>query len=451
MTADDQHFLDVLAGISKDIRKFTGEVADATDRHFESVASSIKETLSTTTWLPASARPSPPTRVTPRAPTGLIERVQDWVSHNRAIAAAVIAFVGTGAVVMYQQKKSYTRKRRARRASNGARREVIVIAGPPSSPITKSLSLDLERRGFIVYVVVNSPEEEEIVQKESRVDIRPLLLDIVDPLNAQYTIERFNNTLLSPHHAFPGASAHNLNLAGLVLVPDLIYPSGPVETISPEYWSDALNAKVLNTVATTQAFLPVVCQFKSRVLLLTPNVVSSLRPPFHGVESTVVGALEGFASSLSGELSTIGIDLCHIKLGTFDCSGVGNKQYLQSLRDRQTDAWPAGARALYADNYVTQQRIASSRGMFTENGSTAKGSSLRALHNAVFDALTRKRPQKVWRVGRGSVAYDIVGSWMPGGLVRWMLGIRPGGRVQATAEPQLMDSVQAWEKVEASG
>lgn len=237
-----------------------------------------------------------------------------------------------------------------------------------------------------------------------------------------------------------------------MLVPDLIYPSGPVETISPEYWSDALNAKVLNTVATTQAFLPVVCQFKSRILLLTPNVVSSLRPPFHGVESTVVGALEGFASSLSGELSTIGIDLCHIKLGTFDCSGVGTKQSLQSLRDHQIHAWPAGARELYADNYATQSRIANSRGLFTQTGSTAKGSSLRELHNAVFDALTRKRPQKMWRVGRGSVAYDIVGSWVPGGLVRWMLGIRPGGRVQtAAAEPRLMDSVQAWEKVEASG
>lgn len=106
--------------------------------------------------------------------------MQDWISRNRAITAAVIAFVGTGAIVMYQQKKSYTRKRRARRASNGARREVIVIAGPPNSPITKSLALDLERRGFIVYVVVNSPEEEQIVRDESRVDIRPLLLDIVD-------------------------------------------------------------------------------------------------------------------------------------------------------------------------------------------------------------------------------------------------------------------------------
>lgn len=55
-----------------------------------------------------------------------------------------------------------------------------VIAGPPSSPITKSISLDLERRGFIVYVVVNSVEEEQTVQSEARVDIRPLNLDIVD-------------------------------------------------------------------------------------------------------------------------------------------------------------------------------------------------------------------------------------------------------------------------------
>jgi Fungal family of unknown function (DUF1776) len=57
---------------------------------------------------------------------------------------------------------------------------MLVIAGPPSSPVTKSISLDLERRGFIVYVVVNSVEEEQIVQGEARVDIRPLHLDIVD-------------------------------------------------------------------------------------------------------------------------------------------------------------------------------------------------------------------------------------------------------------------------------
>ena len=55
---------------------------------------------------------------------------------------------------------------------------VIVIIGPPAAPLTRSLALDLERRGFIVYVVVNAVEAEQLVHGESRVDIRPLLLDI---------------------------------------------------------------------------------------------------------------------------------------------------------------------------------------------------------------------------------------------------------------------------------
>ena len=53
-----------------------------------------------------------------------------------------------------------------------------MIVGPPTAPLTRSLALDLERRGFIVYIVVNAVEEEQLVHDESRVDIRPLLLDI---------------------------------------------------------------------------------------------------------------------------------------------------------------------------------------------------------------------------------------------------------------------------------
>jgi hypothetical protein len=40
--------------------------------------------------------------------------------------------------------------------------------------------LDLERRGFIVYIVCNTIEEEVLVQNESRPDIKPLMIDIVD-------------------------------------------------------------------------------------------------------------------------------------------------------------------------------------------------------------------------------------------------------------------------------
>lgn len=79
-----------------------------------------------------------------------------------------------------RKKSNYRKKRRAKRAATGARQEVVVIAGSPSEPITKSISLDLERRGFIVYVICNTIEEEVLVQHESRPDIKPLMIDIVD-------------------------------------------------------------------------------------------------------------------------------------------------------------------------------------------------------------------------------------------------------------------------------
>jgi len=38
--------------------------------------------------------------------------------------------------------------------------------------------LDLERRGFIVFIVCNDVDEEVMVQNEARADIRPLSIDI---------------------------------------------------------------------------------------------------------------------------------------------------------------------------------------------------------------------------------------------------------------------------------
>jgi NAD(P)-dependent dehydrogenase (short-subunit alcohol dehydrogenase family) len=371
--------------------------------------------------------------------------MQDWVSRNRALTAAIVAFFGTGSYMLWRQNRSHNRKRRARRASNGARREVIVIVGPPNSPITRSLSLDLERRGFIVYIVCSSIDEEQQVLSESRADVRPLHLDVADTMGTQEAMERFNTLLTKPHVAFQGASPHNLNLRGVVLVPDLIFPSGPIETVHPELWSDALNAKVLNTIAVTQALLPTICQFKSRVLMLTPSIVASLRPPFHSVETTIVSALEGFLATLRAELGTLGIDVLQFHLGTFDYSNVGPKHHLQTKAPPSPHAWPAATRELYANNFVNHTRIGQIRGLFNQN---SHGTSLRELHNAVFDAVTQKRPRKVWRVGRGSVTYGLVADWVPSGLVGWMMGLRRVS-LDAAAKPKLEDSVQSWERVEA--
>lgn len=99
---------------------------------------------------------------------------------NNKILTTVIIVAAGGVTYHVIKRKSNRKKRRAKRAGNGARLEVVVVAGSPSEPITRSVSLDLERRGFIVYIVCNTIEEEVLVQNESRPDIKPLMVDIVD-------------------------------------------------------------------------------------------------------------------------------------------------------------------------------------------------------------------------------------------------------------------------------
>ena len=70
------------------------------------------------------------------------------------------------------------RRRRARRTTKGAKTELVVLAGSPYSPMTRSLALDLEHRGFIVYIPVGSLEEEGAVAELRAPDIHSLNFDI---------------------------------------------------------------------------------------------------------------------------------------------------------------------------------------------------------------------------------------------------------------------------------
>ncbi len=59
----------------------------------------------------------------------------------------------------------------------------VVIVGSPLHPMVRSLELDLERRGFIVFTTVGTGEERQAVEAEGRGDIRALDLQIVDVSN----------------------------------------------------------------------------------------------------------------------------------------------------------------------------------------------------------------------------------------------------------------------------
>ncbi|KAJ0161548.1 UPF0744 protein [Colletotrichum tanaceti] len=444
MSADDQQFLDVLSSLPNHIRRYSDDLANLINPHVDKAAQAVRETLASTEWLPDSVRPSPPVRHVPIEVIAMsrYETIHTWVKQHKLLTGAVVAVVGFVAYRSYRGSRFCKKTRRAKRARNGGRLEVVVIAGSPSLPLTRSLSLDFERRGFIVYIVCNAEEDESMVHSLSRPDILPLTIDTTDPPKAGAAIDSFAQYLQSPHAPAPRTRPNHLQLKSVILIPSLNYQTSPIATIPPSSFADLFNTHLLHPILTIQAFLPLLTTRLSppgekwtppKVLVFTPSIISSINPPFHAPEATVSSALSAFTEVLTAELRPLGIPVTHMQLGTFDFTGFqpakhthpSQRGLLEGGPGIDADAtetlmWPDNARHAYGRNFVMQSTSAISAGRIRG----LKGSSLRHLHNAVFDVIDGSITSGTVRVGLGASVYGFVGRWVPRGLVSWMMGIR---------------------------
>lgn len=101
------------------------QVADSIDHQVNQAATVIRDTLAQQSWLPQTVRPSMRPSRNVRAPRGLTDRVQNWMTRHGAWTAAIVAFVGTGCVLFYGSRKLNRKRRKARKAGNGARKEIV--------------------------------------------------------------------------------------------------------------------------------------------------------------------------------------------------------------------------------------------------------------------------------------------------------------------------------------
>ncbi|CEJ88822.1 Putative DUF1776 family protein [[Torrubiella] hemipterigena] len=448
MSADDKQFLDLLGNIPQHLQKYTDEVAGYIDVNVDRAAGAVRETLANATWLPDYVRPNLP--VQSEIPVVILtpmERVQGWVSRNKILTGVMVAACGVVIFEGYQKTQSLRKTRRAKRAKNGGRTEVVVIAGSPTLPLTKSLSLDMERRGFIVFVVCSASEDEDHVAHFARPDIKPLYIDTADPPLAGTAIERFATYLQSPHAPVPNMKPNQLSLRSVILIPSLNYQTSPIATIPPSSFADLFQTHLLQPILTIQAFLPLLTTrlrptaedpVKPKVLVFTPSIISSLNPPFHAPEATVCSALSAFTEVLTAELRPLDIPVTHMQLGTFDFSGfVPSRHHTTSAGNpSETLVWPDDARHAYGRNFVAQTSSAISgariRGF--------KGSSLKRLHNSVFDVIDGSITTDTVRIGLGASVYGFVGRWAPRTLVSWLMGIRRVDELSAWKNPVTEES-----------
>lgn len=418
-------------------------MAEVIETNIDKAADQARDFLSTQDWIPVVIRPrgrpppAPLSSATYNTYKSLFERAQAWVSRHKILTGVIILTTG---VVVYRgyRRSSYCRKsRRARRAHNGARLDVVVIAGSPTLPVTRSLALDLERRGFIVYIACNTVDDEAHVQNLSRPDIQPLGIDITDPPSAGVSIERFAQYLQRPRAAVPGAKPNYLTLKSVILIPSLSYQTSPIATIPPSSFADLFNTHLLHPILTIQAFLPLLTARLSsaseksppKVLVFTPSIISSINPPFHAPEATVCSALSAFTDVLAGELHPMSIPVTHVQLGTFDFAGFtpaalrltsAVQPGLLPAPDSVETPWPEAARHAYGRNFANTTGSAISAGRIRG----MRGSSLRDLHNAVFDVMDGSITSGVVRVGLGAELYGFVGKFVPRSLVGWIMGMR---------------------------
>ncbi|KAI1174870.1 hypothetical protein F4777DRAFT_552764 [Nemania sp. FL0916] len=475
MSADDQQFWDLLSSVPNHVRQYSGHVAECIDQAVDKAALTVRDTLASTPWLPEYARPKMPSPPPPAAISlSTWERFQGWLGRHKVACGVVVCVAGYATYRAVRYSRQERKSRRARRARNGGRLEVVVVAGSPSLPLTKSLALDLERRGYIVFIVCNTIEDEVMVQSLARADIRGLSIDITDPPNAGLSIERFAAYLQTPHAPVPRAKPNYLTLASVILIPSLHYQTSPIATIPPSSFADLFNTHLLQPILTIQTFLPLLTSRLTpvlpaqtqgpngqssnaaaaaaasstnhttvanapRVLVFTPSIISSINPPFHAPEATVCSALSAFTEVLTAELRPLQIPVTHLQLGTFDFTGFVPARGVQNPGrlppSAATQQWPEAARIAYARNYESQSQSAISAGRIRG----MRGSSLRDLHHAVFDVLDGSDTSDVVRVGLGAGLYGLVGRWAPRGLVAWMMGIRK------------VDKLSTWESSSYSG
>ena len=257
------------------------------------------------------------------------------------------------------------------------------------------------------------------------------------PSSTEKAIQKLADHISAPQQPISNAPPHTLHLAAIIVAPGTSLPTQPIGSIPPSIWSDALNTRLLAPFTTLQAFLPLLISQKSTLLFLTPSIVPSLTPACHAADSVVAGGLQQYISTLRKEVQGQGVNVVQFQLGHFDYGISVPDNHQQLVLSQQMSR-----------SQATKRRL-EEKGVSPKN---ITGTSLKELHNNVFDAIVRRKGRNgTIFVGQGARTYGLIGKLVPDEIVNWMMNARKSK--QATSpmpdrerSPEGSSSAE-WEKV----
>ncbi|KAG0258640.1 hypothetical protein BG011_003166 [Mortierella polycephala] len=389
----------------------------------------------------------------------------DWVKDNaKTVAVGVIALsvamvVGTVAVNTIRAHRQKMRRLRVLKSREGAKREVVVLTSVATLE-GASLALSLNQEGFIVFVGVPSQADAE---QWGRADIHPAIVDTTKAntvedlvksvstfldqsngillggspaltsssiiLQEELTSSTANIQLVNPEqNALTDVSAAEANrrhhgktdspLFRLVAV--IVNPHSSVvasiEKVDLEQWRQSIDSNITGTVIAVQKFMPLMRRTLAlakptrspRLVILSSAVTGSIGFPYQSAICASHHAIESIADSLRREVKDHGVDVICLR------PGIADRQFRIEWGAKPVKDNVGGLGLLTAMNPVALLR----------SSFKSKTTTL-ALCDAVYDAITSKRPASNVRVGSGSLSYSFVGWAVPRYVVDWSIKDKP--------------------------
>jgi NAD(P)-dependent dehydrogenase (short-subunit alcohol dehydrogenase family) len=216
--------------------------------------------------------------------------------------------------------------------------KTIFITGA-STGLGKAAAKLFTSRGWNVIATMRKPENETELNGIPNVTLLPL--DVTNPEQIKETTQK-------------AIASGNIdvvfNNAGYGLI-------GPLEAISDEQIVRQLNTNLLGVIRVTQAFIPYFREKKSGLFINTTSMGGLLTFPFSSIYHATKWALEGWAESMTFELTKLGIGIKTVSPG-----GIKTDFLTRSLEmpsHPAYDQWVSKMMgAIHEDSFSTAEQIA---------------------------------------------------------------------------------------------
>ncbi len=268
----------------------------------------------------------------------------------------------------------------------------VVVTGA-SSGIGAACAQYLAERGFRVFATVRKQSDADEIAALGSSRLEPLLLDVIDPESIARAAETVD------------AGLKGRGLAGLVNNAG-VSVDVPLECVDIGVLRHQLEVNAIGPAVVTQAFLPLLRRARGRVVNVS-SVNGRVASPFSGPYCMSKFALEAFTDCLRQELADWGMHVACVEPGAIDTA----------MWDKgREDDWSAEASKqeleLYGEGYQAFRRFS--------DRNAAGAISCDAVSQAIFHALTARRPRTRYLVGTDARLYGRLAQLCPDRLVDWI-------------------------------